>query len=205
MWACYFRRRPTDAITVLLFRDDATYRRWADRLFGDKDLPHFGYYKPDRRTLVMNIATGTGTLVHELTHALIAYDFPSVPRWFNEGLASLHEQCHVHADRIVGAVNWRLPALQQAVRSRKLRPLAELVSRDGFYGPQQGMNYAQARYFVLYMQERGLLKRFYECFRRRAGENDAAVKTIQEVFGAPVETVETEFLRWVLTLQWPQE
>lgn len=199
----YFRRRPTDVITVLLFRDGQSYKLWARKLFNDTRVPYFGYYKASVRTMVMNIATGTGTLVHELTHALIGYDFPNVPTWFNEGLASLHEQCYVMPDRLVGDVNWRLPHLQKAIREKKLRPLRELVTRDDFYGPKRGINYAQARYFVMYLQHRGLLKGFYRRFRRdRASKG--AVKVIQEAFGAPTEQVEAGYLRWAGTLRWPK-
>ncbi len=204
MWTCYFRRRPTDVITILLFRDGESYKHWAKQLFNDTSVPYFGYCKTAQRTLVMNIATGTGTLVHELTHALLAYDFPAVPDWFNEGLASLHEQCYVRPDGIVGAVNWRLPHLQKAVAAKQLRPLRELVSQDGFYGAQQGLNYAQARYFVMYVQQRGLLGKFYEHFRDHRTGPDAAVKSIEHVLGESLEKVEAEFLRWVGTLRWPQ-
>ena len=102
MWAAYFEKKPDEPITVLLFKDDETYRDWAKKLFDDTDVSHFGYYKPDKRTMVMNISTGGGTLIHELTHALIVYDFPDVPRWFNEGLGSLHEGCQIGPDNIIG-------------------------------------------------------------------------------------------------------
>ncbi|MHC4717091.1 MAG: hypothetical protein ACYS5V_08990 [Planctomycetota bacterium] len=200
MWRSYFSRKPTNVITIYLFRDAASYRRWARKLFNDKDLPYFGYYKPARRTLVMNIATGTGTLVHELTHALIPCDFPRVPTWFNEGLGSLHEQCYVRRDVIVGAVNWRLPALQKAIAAGKLRPLRELVSRNDFYGPRRGLNYAQARYFVMYMQHKGILKKFYHRFRRRPA---AAAEVIESVFGQRMEKVEADYVKWVKGLKYP--
>ena len=204
MWASYFRRRPTDVITALLFKDDKTYRAWAEKLFGDTGVSHFGYCRRADRTLVMNISTGTGTLVHELTHALIAYDLPNVPDWFNEGLASLHEQCQVHDDRIVGLVNWRLPGLKQAIRDGSLRPLRQLVTADDFYGRLTGLNYAQARYFVMYMQQRGLLGKFYTTYRVRLGEEDSAVKCIEGVFGGKLDQVERDFLKWVGTLRWPR-
>ena len=201
MWHSYFREKPTHVITILLFRDAKTYKLWAKKLYKNADPPYFGYYRPGDRTLVMNIATGTGTLVHELTHALIVYDFPAVPLWFNEGLASLHEQCRVRPEKIIGLVNWRLPALQKAVRAKTLRPLRELITRDDFYGSQRGLNYAQARYFVMYMQKRELLQKFYRYFRANHAGEDAAVKAVEHIFGAELERVESDYLKWVMTLR----
>jgi len=201
MWAAYFTARPDKAITVLLFADDKSYRTWAERLYGDGRLPHFGYYKPTERTLVMNIATGTGTLVHELTHALIVYDFPDVPTWFNEGLASLHEQCQVARKDIIGLTNWRLRGLQETIKAGRLRPLRDLVTKRDFYGRRQGVNYAQARYFVMYMQRRGLLKKFYVHFRKHHTGPNADAKAVEHVFGKSVEQIEPEFTAWVKTLR----
>jgi len=201
MWAGYFRKRPDKVITVLLFADGKSYRKWAERLFGDRKVPYFGYYKPASRTLVMNIATGTGTLVHELTHALIVYDFADVPTWFNEGLASLHEQCNVGESVITGLVNWRLPALQKAIRDGKLRPLSDLVTKRDFYSRLSGLNYAQSRYFVMYMQHRRLLKRFYAYFREHHSGAGADVKAVQHIFGKDIDAVEKNFLTWVKTLK----
>ncbi len=68
MYASYFTIHPDKVITVLLLKDDQSYRSWAKRLFGDTEVTHYGYYRYAQRTLVMNISTGSGTLVHELTH-----------------------------------------------------------------------------------------------------------------------------------------
>ncbi len=203
MWIAYFDERPDHVITILLFDGEKPYRAWARKLFDDRDVAYFGYYKPDRRTLVMNIATGGGTLVHELTHALIEYDFPDVPTWFNEGLASLHEQCRVEKRRIVGLTNWRLAGLQKAIRADDLRPLRDLVTKDDFYGRLRGVNYAQARYFVMYMQKKGVLDDFYGRFREDHEKDDAAVRIVADLFDRDFETVEREFVAWVKTLRFP--
>ena len=149
----------------------------------------------------MDINTGTGTLVHELTHALIVYDFPHVPTWFNEGLASLHEQCSVKATTIVGLTNWRLSGLQGQIKKGTLRPLAELVTKRDFYGPLQGVNYAQARYFVMYMQTKGLLKAFYKHFRANHRGERADIKAIEHVFGKKLPAIEREFIAWAKGLR----
>jgi hypothetical protein len=204
MWASYFGKKPDKVITVLLFADEKGYRGWAKKLYGDADVAFYGYYKPDERALVMNIATGGGTLVHELTHALVVYDFPEVPRWFNEGLASLHEQCTVGEDRITGHVNWRLKGLREAIDAGKLRPLRELLTADDFYGPKQGMNYAQARYFCQYMQEKDLLRKFYAHLHDNHEGKDSSAKAVERVFGRKVEEVEKDFLAWVNALKIPR-
>ncbi|HUS47005.1 MAG TPA: hypothetical protein VM098_02710 [Phycisphaerae bacterium] len=164
MWKSYFDKKPVAVITILLFGDGDSYRRWAKELFGDTNVAHFGYCRRDG-VMVMDISTGTGTLVHELTHALIKYDFPDVPDWFNEGLGSLHEQCNVGERSITGLVNWRLAGLQQAIDKGELRSLKQLVTADDFYGRLRGLNYAHARYFVMYMQHRGVLEKFYKTLR----------------------------------------
>src|SRR5690242_19436369 len=82
----YFSKSPTEPILILLFESEAPYRRIAKDWFGDENVAYFGYFRHDR-VILMNVATGTGTLVHELTHALIEPDMPDVPSWFNEGLA----------------------------------------------------------------------------------------------------------------------
>ena len=155
--------------------------------------------------MVMNVATGTGTLVHELTHALIEPDFPRVPSWFNEGLASLYEQCALDGDSIHGLVNWRLPALQQAIRENKLRSIEQLVGDDNFYREDLvGLNYAQARYLLFYLQEKHLLREFYRGFRDHAGNDPMGLKTLQQIISPQtLDQFERDWGEWVLN-QRPQ-
>jgi hypothetical protein len=83
--AQFFRTPPDEPVLILLFESAGPYKRLAKAWFGDDDVPHYGFYRHADRTMLMNVSTGLGTLVHELVHALIAPDFPGVPDWFNEG------------------------------------------------------------------------------------------------------------------------
>src|SRR4051812_31604701 len=103
--AQFFHAEPAEPILILLFETEGPYKRLAKKWFDDDDVPHYGFYRHRDRTMLMNVGTGTGTLVHELTHALIAPDFPNVPDWFNEGFASLYEQCSLGPDTITGHEN----------------------------------------------------------------------------------------------------
>lgn len=215
MWRDYFVKRPTDPITILLFGSKESYLAFAKIDYpsdkatcrGDDDVPYYGYYRPDNRTLVMNIATGGGTLIHELTHALIVYDFPRVPDWFNEGLGSLHEQCDRQAwskGRLVGNVNWRLPDLQSAIEAGKLRPLRELITTGDFRDNRETLNYAQARYFCMFLQKRGVLRGFYKAFRDGYGNDHTGLSYVEDVMGRRrIELIEQEFVTWVRQLSYP--
>ncbi len=202
----YFRTPPNKPITILLFSGETSYNHYANLLFGESEISVYGYYKPEQRTLVMNIGTGGGTLVHELTHALIDFDFPQVPDWFNEGLASLHEQCRFregsHGPWIEGVENWRLPGLQTAIRKKKLRSLESLLTERDFRGKDAGINYAQARYFCLYMQRQDVLEKFYRTFRAHRDQDPRGVKTVLEMFPKQSWTdLDADFRDWVMTLK----
>jgi hypothetical protein len=200
----YFRTPPDKPITILLFSGEESYNHYAQHLYGDEGISIYGYYKPSERTLVMNIGTGGGTLVHELTHALMAFDFPKVPDWFNEGLASLHEQCQFRADEsaIEGLPNWRLNGLQEAIRNERLPSLEAMINNPDFRGRQVGLNYAQARYFCLYMQRENVLVDFYRHFRERHDQDPRGLGVVRTVFpDKSWSELDSDFQRWVLTLQ----
>ena len=200
----YFSARPTEVTTIFLFKDDATYRYWAKKLYDDTDLSRFGYYKPYSRVMLMNINTGTGTLVHEMTHALVRYDFPDIPSWFNEGLGSLYERCSLNNGNILGYVNWRLPDLQEAIQESSYTSLNKLTAtnEDEFYGSRSGFNYAQARYLCMYMQEKGILKKFYKTFRDNYSEDNTGKKFLEQMFGKGLNEIDTEYVSWVKTLKY---
>lgn len=201
--ATYFEKEPTEPILILLFEHADPYRRLAKKWFGDDDVPHFGFFRRSDRVMLMNVGTGTGTLVHELVHALMAPDFPDVPDWFNEGLASLYEQCSLSADTIKGHENWRLPDLQAAIRKSRLRPLEDIIGDPRFYDDRRvGLNYAQARYLMFYLQEKGLLKDYYRRFREGAREDPSGVETLKEILGTEdLSQFDKSWRTWVLSLR----
>ena len=200
----YFGTKPSEATTIFLFKNDETYRYWAKKLYDDDDLSRYGYYKPSEKTMLMNINTGTGTLVHEMTHALVRYDFPDIPSWFNEGLGSLYERCSLNNKTILGYVNWRLPSLQDAIADKSYTSLASLVKTDWdeFYGSRSDVNYAQARYLCMYLQENGLLKKFYRQFRDTYNEDKTGRTQLEQVTGKSIDELDNVNVSWVLTLKY---
>ncbi|HEY2589491.1 MAG TPA: hypothetical protein VGI81_27340 [Tepidisphaeraceae bacterium] len=203
--ATYFDKRPTEPIVICLFESEEPYKRLAKEWFADDDVPHFGFYRHRERVMFMNVSTGTGTLVHELTHALIAPDFPTVPDWFNEGLASLYEQCSISGDTITGLPNWRLPDLQKAIRADQLRPLKEMIEDPHFYRRDLvGINYAQARYLMFYLQQKQLLRAYYRRFRDHARDDPTGLQSLVAVIAPQtLDEFEKQWRAAVLELRFP--
>jgi hypothetical protein len=201
--ATYFDKHPAEPVLILLFEKAEPYKRLAKQWFGDDEVPHFGFFRRADNVMLMNVSTGTGTLVHEMVHALMAPDFPDVPDWFNEGLASLFEQCSLGTDTITGHENWRLPDLQKSIRRKTLRPLSEMIGDEHFYDDERvGINYAQARYLMFYLQKKGLLRDYYRKFRDGVKDDPTGIKTLKAVLKTDdLDAFDKSWRAWVLTLR----
>jgi len=179
----YFEKDPAEILDIWLFQDTSSYDENAEKLFGSRPTTPYGYFSSRHGALVMNIATGGGTLVHEIVHPFVAANFPECPAWFNEGLASLYEQASERDGHIIGLTNWRLAGLQRALQAGTVPSFETLCSTSTheFYERDPGTNYSQARYLCYYLQERGLLTRFYHSFRKNAATDRSGYKTLMAV------------------------
>ena len=181
----YFSQDPKEILDIWLFKDAASYETNTFTLFGEKPGTPYGYYSSAHKALIMNISTGGGTLVHEIVHPFVEANFPACPPWFNEGLGSLYEQSGEVDGHIHGYTNWRLPGLQTAIRAGKVPEFKSLTALDahGFYNEDKGTNYGQARYLCYYLQQRGLLIKFYREFHAHQKEDPTGYKSLQKILG----------------------
>lgn len=181
----YFEKDPAEILDIWLFKDEASYRKHARTLFNEEPDTPYGYYSSANKALVMNIETGGGTLVHEIVHPFVEANFPGCPPWFNEGLGSLYEQSGEQNGHIYGFTNWRLKGLQQAIRDRAVPAFKTLMAMDtdAFYNRDKGTNYGQSRYLCYYLQERGLLVKFYKEFYAHRADDPTGYHTLQSVLG----------------------
>lgn len=204
--AAYFPKDPQEILDIWLFRDAETYEKHCRTLFKHSPSTPFGFYSDEDRALVMNIATGGGTLVHEIVHPFMAANFPDCPAWFNEGLGSLYEQCGDRNGRIAGFTNWRLAGLQKAIRKKNLPSFERLctMSDRNFYHDDRGTNYAQARYLCYYLQEKGLLRTFYRQFLASHEDDKGGYRTLAKVLQRDdMEEFQKDWEAFVLRLTFP--
>ena len=177
----YFSKDPEEILDIWLFQDANSYEEHTNRLTKHKPSTPYGFYSSTDKALFMNIATGGGTLVHEIVHPFMESNFPGCPTWFNEGLASLYEQSNERNGRIIGMTNWRLKGLQTAIRKDTVpsfETLCRTTTRE-FYDRDKGTNYSQARYLCYYLQERGLLRKFFHAFRSNAADDPSGLETLK--------------------------
>jgi hypothetical protein len=204
----YFAKDPEEIIDVWLFKDMESYEKHTLEIFGEKPGTPYGYYSQRHRALIMNIATGGGTLVHEIVHPYMRANFPECPPWFNEGMGSLYEQSMEKDGHIRGLTNWRLPRLQQGIKAGRLLPFEQLtaLNTEDFYGEAGGYSsyYGQSRYLCYYLQEKELLVRFYREFTANAKADPTGFKTLQKVLGeSDMVAFQKKWEAYVETLRFP--
>lgn len=194
--ADFFTARPAKILDVYLFRDADSYYQGVRTLTGDDPGTPYGFYSSTQHGLFMNIATGGGTLVHEIVHPYVEADFPNAPPWLNEGLGSLFEQSADKDGHIIGLTNWRLAGLQKAIKAKRVPTFEQLthLSTNDFYADDTGVNYAASRYLLYYLQDKGVLRDFYKAFRAARTKDPSGYQTLVATLG---ETDMTAFeARW---------
>jgi hypothetical protein len=211
----FFKKDPENIINIWLFKDKRSYEEHCRSIFGRTPTTPYGFFLHSENALVMNIATGGGTLVHEIVHPFVASDFPECPAWLNEGLGSLYEQSAERDGKIVGLTNWRLVGgwppntdggLQRAIREKRVPSLHALCSTTDaeFYRDDTGTNYAHARYLCYYLQEHGVLREFYRTFRSNHQRDPTGYNSLKAVLGRPdMKQFRAEWEDYILKLTFP--
>ena len=200
----FFTQDPNEILDVWLFQNETSYRKHARLIFGDEPDTPYGYYSSAHQALIMNIGTGGGTLVHEIVHPFIEANFPACPPWLNEGLGSLYEQCGDQDGHIHGFTNWRLPGLQDAIRAQRVPSFKALLEMDSsaFYNADKGTNYGQARYLCYYLQQNGLLVKFYQEFLAQQKQDPSGFRSLQKILAeSDMEAFKAKWEKYVLGLR----
>lgn len=166
----FLRKRPLDRrppVDVCVFFSDRRFNHFVGRMFGGVDLPRYGFYLEQERLLVVNLSRSLGNLRHELAHPLINDDFPEVPHWLNEGMASLYGTARHSRRGYNFVVNYRLRHLRAAYRRGDMPTLRGLAlsDYDDVHGAHWRTYYAAGRYLLLYLERNGRLAQFYRTMR----------------------------------------
>jgi hypothetical protein len=222
-----FTRVPPVPVVVLVFPTHAEYAEFCGKHYSDvrpdPDTPSeketclssLGIYFHPRRELVVDMARGRTTLLHELAHSLLAWDFAQAPRWFDECIGSLYEWPDLpRAGEIRGKSNFRHDRLTAALASRG--PERDAVRLEALFamdddeflgkraGPapgareaQQSLHYAMAHEACRYLDATGQLWPLYREWRERWGDDPTGEASFAHVTGRPPRRVTPDWLAWV--------
>jgi len=206
-WRDLFQNKPQRPIYIVLLTAADSPKVFKGRVGG--------FYNPAASTLFcsdmpVNKLLRTDVVIHEFTHALHYADMHARrqehPIWLIEGLATLFESSDHDAGSVKPRHNHRLLVAQQAARQHALLPWPALMSLNHpqFMARAQ-LAYAEARYVLFYLHQKGLLKRFYDEYTAEGNyaRDKAAIESVQVVFGKPIEEVERDWRRWLLKQKLP--
>jgi len=113
-----------------------------------------------------------------------------------EELAELACARHGH---MRGGLNWRLPALKEAL-SRGNAPSFERIGdagRSSFNGKEGGLLYATSRYLLYWLQEKGVLVRYFHAFRDRHATDSSGMRILSDLLGRPLPELRREWEGYV--------
>lgn len=200
----YFDHRPVSPISIVVLSSQQRYQQVAYDLDQRRVGSYYGYFQSDEMRIVLNLKTGSGTLGHELTHALAQVDYPDMPEWFDEGLASLHEQCEFseEGNQLIGISNWRVQLLLSALSRDQLPGLNSLVKQLKISHKQEALTYAHARYFCLYLQQKRLLSPFYRKLRTNQKSDKTGMRTLQQLLNVnDLSECDADFQKWLTSFR----
>jgi len=136
---------------IFLFLNQASYDGFMRKQLGRRLPETIGV--TTKQAILVNAASGSGTLVHELVHSYLQADFPGIPDWLEEGISTLYEQSAEVDGRIIGLINFRLQTFREAMLADRLIPLKRLLRRERaqYDTDELDLYYAQVRYFCYYL------------------------------------------------------
>ena len=227
-----FTRRPDHAISVYLFATRAAFVEFCgheENVDPDHPVKLLGFFAPSSHDLAISGQEGLGTLEHETIHTIVpAADFPGVPRWMNEGLASLFEQSRIDPDGTMhGQSNARYAVLQRALSpdagATPVRPsLVGLfaMSNHEFVGgsplTSEGtldeaakaaaelLHYGMSRSFCQWLDSKHHRKLwdFYHAWRDGFASDRTGEKAFAAVMGGSPAALEADWEAWVMAQRW---
>ncbi|MHC4662705.1 MAG: tetratricopeptide repeat protein [Planctomycetota bacterium] len=204
-WKGTFKNKPSYYITILMpTKEDF------DRLTRERGMSHaLAWYSIMERML---ICTGIDlTLDHEFTHALHHVDQIAKnqfhPIWVIEGLATLFEHSVPHDGKMVPEkISYRLIQLQGMMKMGtpiSIKQMTSLTPQDfvASGGPMGSLHYAEARFLMVYMWEKGLFGKFYNNLLETYKEDYNGLKALEKTFGKGIDDISKEWKEWILKLE----
>ena len=197
----YVNTLPDVVTPIYLFEQYDNYKKFVMDNYDidEDDISPYGFYKISKNVIVIRYVTWKGSILHEITHRFIRSDFPGAPSWFDEGFASLNEKATFKNGNLIGEFSYRIIPLRRAINENTYTGLKHLMETNDevLYGKRTSYYYAQSRYLLMYLQEKGLLEKYYKTFRDSYNEDNTGISQLEDVTGKSLKTLDSELLDYI--------
>lgn len=152
--------RSPKSLELWLFQSAESFERQYLALNGHA-LPGLRAGMCDEKRCMANVATGEGTVAHEVAHAYLLENLRNVPPWFNGAFAQLHEGVHRSGEQALlvngtdfrGHITYRTWEAQRTLKSDATWTLEAVMKQPA---EDKGLGCS----VLLFLQHRGRLKAF---------------------------------------------
>ena len=197
----YVNKMPDKITPIYLFEEYDEYRKFVLKNFdiAENDISPYGFFKISKNVIVIRYVSWKGSILHEVTHRFIRSDFPDAPSWFDEGFASLNEKSTFKNGNLIGDFSLRIIPLRRAIQNNTYTDLKHLMNTNDeeLYGKRTSYYYAQSRYLLMYLQQSGLLDKYYKKFRDSYSDDETGISQLEETTGKPLNIIENDYLDFI--------
>jgi hypothetical protein len=201
----YTSKTPDSVTALFLFEDYDSYKEFTMKNTNIKEnnLSQYGYYKISMNLIAIRYLSWKGSPKHEVTHRYIRSDFPRAASWFDEGMASLNEKSIYINGTLRGEFSLRIIAIRRAIKENRYTGIKFLMQTgdDEFYGKYTSFYYAQARYLLMYLQEKGLLEKYYRLYRDTHSEDKTGIKQLEEILGKSIDKIDKDYYEYITSFK----
>lgn len=201
----YTSKTPDVVTPIFLFNDFEAYKEFTlqNTDIEEKDLSPYGYYKISQNIIVIRYVSWKGSTKHEVTHRMIRSDFRDIPSWFDEGLSSLNEKSVYKDGKLTGEFSWRIIAIRRAITENRYTGLRKLMESndDELYGKWTSFYYAQSRYLLMYLQEKGLLENYYKLYKETFETDKTGITQLEKTLGKSIKEIDEDFYEYLVSFK----
>lgn len=197
----YVNKLPDKITPIFLFKDYDDYRQFVLKNYdiAENDISPYGFFKISKNVIVIRYVSWKGSIFHEVTHRFIKADFPNAPSWFDEGFASLNEKANFKNGNLIADFSFRIIPLRRALEDKTYTGIQYLMETndDELYGKRTSFYYGQSRYLLMYLQEDGLLVKYYREFRDTYETDETGITQLTSITGKTINDLEEEYLQYI--------
>lgn len=197
----YVNKLPGKLTPIYLFQEYDDYKEFVLQNYDipENDISPYGFFKISKNVIVIRYVSWKGSIFHEVTHRFIKADFPDAPSWFDEGFASLNEKAIFKNGNLIAEFSLRIIPLRRSMEDKTYTGLKHLMETNDeeLYGKRTSFYYGQSRYLLMYLQEEGLLNKFYREFRDTYETDDTGITQLTSITGKTMPELEEEYLNYI--------